>query len=84
MAPLVMAAVSCVANAVLIVIVVVLSVKCHHLRHQGQRLHNTELTSSSKRLKEFAIEGIYLAIMATGMSGLVTPWLVRLNISKHV
>ena len=34
--PSVMAVVSCVANVVLVVIVGVLSVKCHHLRHKGQ------------------------------------------------
>ena len=36
LAPSVMATVSCVANVLLVVIVVVVSVKCHHLRHQGQ------------------------------------------------
>ena len=36
LAPSVMATVSCVANVLLVVIVVVISVKCHHLRHQGQ------------------------------------------------
>ena len=36
LAPSVMATVSCVANVLLVVIVVVISVKCYHLRHQGQ------------------------------------------------